>query len=167
MNLKKRADGISDIQGLQDYLNNLVPWADQQTQSLTIGNLYCSSTGNIASLLTYGLTVGSNAATIDSLGNASVLTLEIGGNALLAGSLFQIGEHCTIDTGPGTVTASQFVGGGAGLTGLDASYISSGTLNAARLPTITESMVSGLVSDLAAKATATALRPSPHTVGGR
>lgn len=38
----------------------------------------------------------------------------------------------------GTITATQFVGGGSGLTNLNADNISAGTLNAARLPTVSQ-----------------------------
>ena len=42
------------------------------------------------------------------------------------------------DFSAGTITATQFVGGGGGLTNLNASNISTGTLNAARLPTVSQ-----------------------------
>jgi hypothetical protein len=38
----------------------------------------------------------------------------------------------------GTITATQFVGGGSGLTNLNADNISTGTLNAGRLPTVSQ-----------------------------
>jgi hypothetical protein len=80
----------------------------------------------------YGLSVGNTTNVIDSTGNitaVSVTTNTITANVLDTPSL-DITGNLTIAN---VLTANQFVGGGAGITGLNAAALASGTVNSTRL----------------------------------
>jgi hypothetical protein len=90
------------------------------------------TTGNYVASITNGSYItGGN-------GGSEGAPLTLGVNASTIGTSNVVARDASGDFSAGTITATQFVGGGGGLTNLNASNISTGTLNAARLPTVSQ-----------------------------
>ena len=112
---------------------------------------------------------------VSSIANGNFLTggnggspgaaLTLGVNAATTGVSNVVARDSSGNFSAGTITATQFIGGGTGLTNLNANNISTGTLNAARLPAVTptysnlttgSTFISGIVIDAYGRVTAVA-----------